>query len=433
MRDLKWFSIIARLLAIGLVVCVVVVACGRGCASPDSKEGGKVAKVSEEAESAETEEAKAKEEPPLPFESRDPRDAKELDAFVEEAIKRGKEAQKKLDKDAKEDELSKSVQSTFSSGNASYRKGNYSDAFTDYMNVLDEYPLHLGANVNLTLALLQCNREGDAEDALRQALMCCYLFPEDAGCIINAQVAGIACGFKADDIADAIDALRKEAPDAKGDIYDVLSKNKDLHNSYGYNLIWDDIETRLNEDAGRRTYKDLQDLLETLDGQFKSGDEDLDHLKAYADALGVRLGYVDDEGNVVRPEPEDPTTIDATNKLPYAVADDDICSIVFDEVTTDKDGFAYAAYKVTNYTDEDIKIVVPDEWKVNGTVTIQPYLKKDNVFVELKKGETVSGKLQFAGVGKLKGEAKSFVGELAVFSVRGEGEIARYPVSYAAE
>ena len=242
-----------------------------------------------------------------PYKGFEARPSAELDDYVEQAIELAKNRQDAVDEDADEGKLAKTANADFSAANNYYRSGEYEMAQESYEGALDGYALHLGANVNLTLALMQQEKD---DEALVQALVCVYMFPTEDGCLLNVQAAGTACEFGESDIENAIDYVSIKATASKPS--EGFEKEEFL-----YNALWNDIEVQLHgiepgtyDDDSKEvaTYKDLQDLLETLDGQLDSDDEDVDHLKAYLDAVGVRLGFVDDEGNVVRSEPADPTT-----------------------------------------------------------------------------------------------------------------------------
>ena len=151
------------------------------------------------------------------------------------------------------------------------------------------------------LALLQQNKQ---EEALSHALLAVYLYPEDAGCLLNAQVAATACGYGAYDIEVQLDVLVMEARDLS--VGQVLSSSdttnglKHLSGYYQYNLAWNLIETEMHaalnpsddsafDMAPIDVYYELHGLLETVNRGIPGGDEDVEALLAYTEGVGTQL------------------------------------------------------------------------------------------------------------------------------------------------
>ena len=137
-----------------------------------------------------------------PYEGRVARDAADLDAIVEDAVRLTKDRESKMPKDAEETKLASKTNADFEQANETYANGSYEQAENLYRSIIDTYPLHYGANVNLTLALLHQQKN---EEALLQALSCIELAPGEEGIFLNIQTAGVACGFSTKDLEVAMD------------------------------------------------------------------------------------------------------------------------------------------------------------------------------------------------------------------------------------
>ena len=224
-----------------------------------------------------------------PFTGMQPRDAAEMEPFTSKALEIGIARQAALTSDVEEGEQSAVVADDFSKANNAYREGVYDKALQLYEAVLEKYPMHFGANVNLVLAQLQ---QGRNEDALTQALLCEYLFGEETGCALNVQAAGTACGFGEDAIDDAINTM---------DTYHSSDISVNPSADFAYNSLWNRIETVLYEAAkgDGANLSDLQVKYEVLVAEAdelvtrNSDDADAAALRAYLQAVGEQLGFVD--------------------------------------------------------------------------------------------------------------------------------------------
>ena len=226
-----------------------------------------------------------------PFEGREPRDAAELDVLVADAVALVEQRQAQMADDAEEAELSAKVNEKFNKANEAYRAGEYAKAQKRYEKVLETYPLHYGANINLTLALLQQEK---SEEALVQALSCIELAPGEDGVFLNIQAAGVACGFSTDDLEVAMDNTLDglgRASYGAGEGYD-----EEFGPYYLYNKLWDHIETDLAAGeisdaeegegsaasaatAGSRAYDSLDSKLTNLEAELPD-DTDVSALHA---------------------------------------------------------------------------------------------------------------------------------------------------------
>lgn len=237
-----------------------------------------------------------------PFTGHEARAAEDLDEIVANAIEQGEELTSG-DDDTEEGELVDSVADTFSEANHLYREGDYEAAAELYKDVLADYSLHCGANVNLTLAQLQLSEN---EDALLQALTCVYLFPDDAGCLLNAQATATACGFGEADIEDALCEVLKAADDYTSD-FDSYWQHYGLEDSmkslFGYNSTWNRMETELavgDEQGSDASVRDAYDSLAAELDEFENlmpDDPDGAQLRAYLDAVGTQLGLREEQGS----------------------------------------------------------------------------------------------------------------------------------------
>ena len=183
----------------------------------------------------------------------------------------------------------KDVASAFAKANDLYRNGDYAGAKSAYNEVLGSYPAHFGANVNLTLAELQLQEN---EDALVQALTCIALFPDDQGCLLNAQAAGVACGFGTGDLEDIITRIEDDKGTSRA-IEIVKADAGDYSDSYRYNNLWSNIDQGLYlVNKGDMGYDEgLADLIAELDEfEERTNDPQAAQLHAYLDAVMRQLG-----------------------------------------------------------------------------------------------------------------------------------------------
>ena len=197
-------------------------------------------------------------------------------------------------------ERNASVASAFAEANAAYREGDYEAAVAAYQEVIADYDVHFGANVNLTLAQLQAGQDEEAnEQALTQAIKCVYLFPDEPGCLLNAQVAATACGFDQDSIEQAL-AFVLDASNGTSltSVLEDTGPISMMDQYYRYNGDWNRIETDLYrslhpagggdaldpEDMYYTIYYDARQLSENI-----TEDQDFAQLVAYIEAVGEEL------------------------------------------------------------------------------------------------------------------------------------------------
>ena len=270
----RYFRVIVFCLAMG--AALVLAACGHGGGSAQ----GSASDTSGQASSASA------------AQSATSRDYSELKKMADDAVTA---ADSIKDKESDSQQKAKASQE-FAEGNTKYRARDYAQAEKKYQEALGVEPTNYGANVNLALALLQ-NQQN--EEALAQALKCVALFPDDAGCLLNAQVAGTACRFDIDDI----DKARNDILGKRGDklVNDVLTPSSTVAGSdpllwnqaYIYNAIWNRIETEVNAEglsasAAKEAYENMRGTFEWLIGD--GSDEDSIALLAYLDAVASQRG-----------------------------------------------------------------------------------------------------------------------------------------------
>ena len=333
-----------------MCLCVVLVGCG------SSHQG---------------EEASVHEPEPVEgaFEGREKRDSSELEEYVEKALALGDERRAVSEEEKEEGTLTIAQKDAFKAANEAYRAGNYNEAQKGYEEVLEAYPEHYGANVNLALALMQQEKN---DDALVQALACLALYPEDDGVQLNVQTAAVACGFSTESaLEDAALVVVRKVRDESSKLSDKLKAELE------YNKLWDDIETELYDAAqgtasnGEYVYKSLRTAVDELADGDLADDEDAQALRAYLVAVGTQFGYEEavetgadaekaadekasdekaaDETNAAEQKATDEkeasdedkpakkaeksevdlSAIEAHLGLPYVVADDEVCTIVF--------------------------------------------------------------------------------------------------------
>ena len=223
------------------------------------------------------------------FEGREKRDPSELEEYVEKALALGDERRAVSEEEKEEGTLTIAQKDAFKMANAAYRDGAYEDAQKGYEEVLEAYPEHYGANVNLALALLQQEKN---DDALVQALTCLALYPEDDGVQLNVQTAAVACGFSTESaLEDAALVVVRKVRDESSKLSDKLKAELE------YNKLWDDIETELYDAAqgtasnGEYVYKSLRTAVDELADGDLADDKDAQALRAYLVAVGTQFGY----------------------------------------------------------------------------------------------------------------------------------------------
>lgn len=335
--------------AVLLAVLLALVGCGSNQqdASGEGDQNGLAAQVEEAS-----------------FKGREKRDPSELEEYVQKALETDEGRRAESGKDDEEKQTAKLAEE-FTDANDAYRAGEYQKAQEGYEQVLESYGEHYGANVNLALALLQQEKN---DEALVQALACVTLFPEDEGTLLNVQTAGVACGFTTEDVLG--EAALAVAHAARAD--SKLSTGMEAEQKY--NQLWDDIETELYDVAqgkasnGAYVYESLLASADELASEL-SNDEDAQYLRAYLVAVGTQLGLADDEAtevdnateskaeskedkatsakseskavNDTKAKDEKKTASESAQEdvdlaganthvgLPYVVADDEVCTIVF--------------------------------------------------------------------------------------------------------
>lgn len=228
------------------------------------------------------------------FEGFDARSVDELGNLAEAAMAEADS----LEEDDADSQQEAKASSGFHTGNTHYRAKNYAKASEAYLEALEYDPKNHGANVNLTLSLLQ---EGRDDEAFAQALRCVALFPEDAGCLLNAQVAGTACRFSDVDLDIWLDIMVSERGDTSLSYVltpGLSSTGDDMvwYEAYTYNALWNRIETELY--PGEKTwenaveidphdaYLELKESLSRLDPD----DDDVAALQSYLEAVTNQLG-----------------------------------------------------------------------------------------------------------------------------------------------
>ena len=228
-------------------------------------------------------------QPTNTFEGRAARDASELNEYVEKAAQAGGQRKDNAPKKKEDGDLTKELQDELADANDAYKKGDYATAEASYNKIIEEHPTNYGANVNLTLALLRQDRN---EEALVQALTCVYLFPEDTGPALNAQVTGVALGFDIKDINSSVESLAKDQDGS----FDLSATSSDYADDLTYNLLWDRIDTELHDEATGKekpTSGDYDILREELADLLhkRPDDEDVLALVKYFDAAANKLGF----------------------------------------------------------------------------------------------------------------------------------------------
>ncbi|MBR2835835.1 MAG: hypothetical protein IKE43_09060 [Coriobacteriales bacterium] len=242
-----------------------------------------------------TEETDAKPLPQKPFKSTQPRDAAELDALVDQAIAL---AAWRAEHTPQEDQgvLMDSSFSHFSDANKAYRSGDYRKAAQLYAQVLEVYPMHYGASVNIVPTYMQLELN---DDAVIQAFSCLIQFPTEAGAMLNAQAAATAAGFAESDIENYLRDVANYATLAgygsAGEYWDAVYGDT-LRSSFDYNSVWNRIETQMvdttqpPETYDRTEYDALVAELNRLEEQTPR-DPEVTQLHAYLEVAGVQLGF----------------------------------------------------------------------------------------------------------------------------------------------
>lgn len=351
------------------------------------------------------------------------RDAAELEDIAADAVKLAKDRKAGIAEDAEETDLAAEVNPEFNLANECYADGSYEKAEKLYRSIIDTYPQHYGANVNLTLALLHQEKN---EEALVQALSCIELAPGEEGIFLNIQTAGVACGFATEDLEVAMDATLDGL--GRGTYGAGSGYDEEYGPLYRYNKLWSRIETELavagdGEDAeaastdelaeGSFAYDALESELDGLAGEL-SGDSDAAALRTYLYAVGLQLGYR-----------ADPTLVGPMHTMPYVAVDSDICTIEVKKLEKDDDGWALE-FVLTNKTEDQMTIGRGALWLVNGE-EVRPYLSE----VVLEPADTRDLKLELTAYGDASGQdAASLMGTFYITSRSKNSVLAAYPISW---
>jgi len=417
-----------------------------------------------------------------PYKGFEARPSSELDDYIEKAIELGKKRQDAVDEDADEGKLAKTANADFSAANNYYRSGEYEMAQESYEGALDGYALHLGANVNLTLALMQQEKD---DEALVQAFACIYLFPKEYGCLLNAQAAGTACEFGEGDIENAIGYVSIKATASKPS--EGFEKEEFL-----YNALWNDIEVQLHgiepgvfDDDSKEvaTYNELMARAEP--GATISGDdEDGQALQAYLEAAGIELGLMEkpaeeqekaesedskaeaeaeqektdeakeseedkskekadtkadekddkskkaDEDSAGDSETYEYDNADTIFKDPKPIIDDENCTLTLVSLTYGKNKPQFVWYEVTNNSKKTLRVVTLDDWEVEGKKVTARVGLDDEEYLEIEPDAVYTDHIRFSD-GKtdyLEGELESFSGSIAVMD--GDKTLTTYKMTY---
>lgn len=360
-----------------------------------------------------------------PFVGREARDASELDAIVQNALEIAGDRESKIASDSEEAEQAKRMNNKFDMANDAYKKGDYAEAQRLYEAVLENVHGHYGANVNLTLALLQQNKN---DEALAQALACCHTFPEEPEPLLNVQVAGAACGFHVDDVEAAADNVLQDAGSSLETLREELTDEYD--NFYIYNQVWDRIETDLHvqaegdegdaeaaasEKPEYATFTALGVDLAVL-GDELVDDSDVAALDAYYHAVGLQLGFE-----------ADPSLIEPVHTMPYVAVDSDLCTIRVLEITNDKPGEERGlVFEIENKTDDTtFSLGRGKVWIVNGT-ELTPQMEQ--TWVQAGETKDVVLKPGYSG----QDEVTSLAGTIVISSKEKNTVLEVYPISWAA-
>ena len=390
------------------------------------------------------------------FEGREARDISEMESFKEKALENAK--QRKSVQNAEKDEatLVDELATDFEKANKQYRKGEYGQAQKGYEKVLKTYPRHYGANVNLTLALLQQEK---GEEALVQALTSLSLFPGDDGIPLNVQTAAVACGFTAE---DALKTGAEVVSESEGGASVSDKRAHDL----AYNRLWDRIETELwaaahaadGDKQSREKYEALHKELSEEVEKNLSDDKDAQALLAYLEAVGKQLeagGQGEGAGDSKKEESSSAkeTKADSSAKdtkeakidfssvephvgLPYVVVDDENCTVIFTgyHMASDK---PVAEFAMLNKTADKRLRMEAKEARANGT-DIENF---SGAYVYVSPGEQGSGWGSFFGkegddtVSLVKGDLKELTCAVTVSDVTGGSSkvLATLPLSWKAD
>lgn len=369
------------------------------------------------------------------FEGREARDISEMEPYKQKALENAKAALAVTFDGKEEADLIDELSKEFEEANDYYRKGDYKQAKKGYEAILKTYPQHYGANVNLSLTLLQ---EEKNEEGLVQTLKSLALNPADDGIPLNVQTAAVACGFAVEDAEEVANEVVKEMGDA-------AQTSTKLEHGLRYNRLWDRIETELwkaaqdkgNKKQNLEAYNTLHDELVEEAEDALSDDKDARALLAYLEAVGKQLGLdaededseeaedsqesdeskesekskEADESKKTKDSKEtkdssassssqkqaatkvDFSTVEPHEGLPYVVVDDDLCTVVFTgyHMASDK---PVAEFTMLNKTaDKRLRMQASDA-HANGT-EIQDF---SGAFVYVDPGEQGSGWGSFFGM-----------------------------------
>ena len=222
------------------------------------------------------------------------RDASSLQQIKDAAIELGKQ-RKEAPGDHDESTINSLAREAFDAANELYKNEKWAEATKAYEAIIADYPTHFGANVNLTLSMVQ---EEKGDEALKQALACVYLFPGSDGVLLNAQVAAADAQFSFEDLETTMSEITWEAEYDKS--IDTTVNSGSLKDAYRYNSLWMRIETDL-ADSKRADMDDVElssaytTLHTELGGLLAAGmtnAEDGEQLMTYLEAVGGQLGVL---------------------------------------------------------------------------------------------------------------------------------------------
>ncbi len=166
----------------------------------------------------------------------------------------------------------------FDVANALYKSEDYEGAEAAYLEILEEYPIHMGARNNLGLTLVQ---QQEYESALEHFLLLYLLHPSYEGNRVNIYIPLYALGYTDEEyyysILDEYGLDYGSLEDAWSymDFYDEIAE------AYAYNRAYTEMEGEINEEELEEKLLHLEYVLMTLEEDVSPDDADYAELLEY--------------------------------------------------------------------------------------------------------------------------------------------------------
>jgi tetratricopeptide (TPR) repeat protein len=169
----------------------------------------------------------------------------------------------------------------FKEANALYKSGQYEQALSEYTDILEQCPTHLGARNNRVLAHVQLQQY---DVALKDSILLGLLHPSYEGNWVNIQIPLYGMGFDESSYASKLSEAGLPGSDTLEEAWEAKTFSDYVAEAYAYNRVYGDMESAMDKDAIQANFAELKAILQNLAAQ-ESKDTDYSELLAYLEGL----------------------------------------------------------------------------------------------------------------------------------------------------